>query len=70
LTLIDNSESDETGELRAGETVQLREAHIREPGTRGRIIGFYATEPREALLALEDGKQLRVPTPKLERVAG
>jgi hypothetical protein len=69
LTRIHDNPSDGNGELRAGEAVRLREAHICDPGTRGRIVGFYATEPREALLILDDGRQLRVPTPKLERMS-
>ena len=69
MTRIDENAPDEAGELHVGDVVQLRGPHkFREAGTRGRIIGFYETEPREALLALEDGKELRVPHPKLERV--
>lgn len=69
MTRIDERATDGAGELHVGDVVQLREPHkFREAGTRGRIIGFYGTEPREALLALEHGDELRVPHPKLERV--
>jgi hypothetical protein len=69
MTHIDENTSDEAGELRVGDVVQLREPHRRlEAGTRGRIIGFYETDPREALLALEDGEEVRVPFAKLERL--
>jgi hypothetical protein len=58
------------GELRVGDVAQLRVPHGRlEAGTRGRVIGFYTAEPREALLALDDGQELRVLALNLERVA-
>jgi hypothetical protein len=63
--------SDEARELGIGDVIRLREPHgLVEAGTRGRIIGFYATKQREALLALEDGRELNVPYAKLERVEG
>jgi hypothetical protein len=69
MTDIDENASNEARELRIGDVVQLREPHrLLEAGTSGRIIGFYGTEPREPLLALEDGGELRVPYSKLERV--
>jgi hypothetical protein len=69
MTRIDENAPHESGELHVGDVVQLREPHkSREAGTCGRIIGFYGKEPREALLALEDAAELRVPCPKLERV--
>jgi hypothetical protein len=69
MTPIDESPSNGAGELHAGDVVELLESHdLVEAGTRGRIVGFYAMEPREALLILEGGGQLRVPSPKLERV--
>jgi hypothetical protein len=65
----DDSQSEENDGLRAGECVRLRERHaLRAAGTPGRIIGFYVTEPREVLVALDDGEELRVPYPKLERL--
>jgi hypothetical protein len=68
MTRIDGKAPKE-GELHMGDVVQLREPHsFLEAETRGRIIGFYGTEPREALLALEDGRELRVPYPNLERL--
>jgi hypothetical protein len=68
MTDSDGNPSNDTGELGVGDVVRLREPHgVIEAGTRGRVIGFYGTEPREALLALEEGQQLRVPLLKLER---
>jgi hypothetical protein len=68
MTRIDENASDEQAGLRVGDLVQLRELHgLAEEGTRGRIIGFYGTEPREALLVTEDDGELRVPYLKLER---
>jgi hypothetical protein len=62
--------SEEGGEFSMGDAVQLREPHrLLEAGTQGRIIGFYARDLPEALLALDDGRQLSVPTAKLERVS-
>lgn len=67
MTRIDEKAPDDA--LQVGDLVRLREAYISsDAGTRGRIIGFYLTEPCEALLALEHGEELRVPHPKLERV--
>jgi hypothetical protein len=61
--------SNEDEELRVGDVAQLRVPHGRfETGTRGRVIGFYTAEPREALLALDDGEELRVLALNLERV--
>jgi hypothetical protein len=66
---IDEKAPDRPDELHTGDVVHLREQHESiEAGTRGRVIGFYTTEPREALLALEDGREVRVPCPNLERL--
>ena len=57
-------------ELDIGDVVQLREPHnLVEAGTRGRVIGFYAKERPEALLALDDGRHVSVPSAKLEQVS-
>ena len=69
MTHYDANASSESGGLGVGDVVQLREPHsLLDAGTRGRIVGFYATEQREALLALEDGSELSVPYSNLERV--
>jgi hypothetical protein len=61
---------DEAEDLEIGDVVQLREPHnLLEAGTRGRVIGFYARAEHEALLALDDGRQLSVPTANLEVVS-
>jgi len=68
MTDTHENASDEADDFGIGDVVRLRESHRHfEAGTRGRIIGFYATESREALLALDDGGELRVPYPNLER---
>jgi hypothetical protein len=68
MTRIDDDESDDECALRAGDVVRLREPHELHPaGTRGHIVGFYAIGPREALVALDSGDELRVPSMMLER---
>jgi hypothetical protein len=69
MTPSDENASGEAGELLVGDVVRLREPHEGlEAGTRGRIIGFYGTDPRDVLLALDGGGELRAPSPKLERL--
>ena len=69
MTRSDEKAPNPAGDLDVGDVVRLREPlKFVEAGTRGRIIGFYGRDPREALLALDDGGELCVPCQNLERV--
>ena len=68
MTEFERDASDGPKGFRVGDSVRLREPH--GPwiaGAKAQIIGFYRFEEPEAVLAFEDGKEVRVPCAKLER---